>query len=93
MGEDPGDPGGLGDHGDDPHQPLAPGTGERIDLEEAAEQLRPAESGCAERPVHRLDDRDRRCCPPVAVRPLDSHLTLACHAEGRFPVFWLSVLS
>jgi len=60
MGEDPGDHGGLGDHGDDPHQPLAPGTGERIDLEDAAEQLRPAESGCAERPVHRLDDRDRR---------------------------------
>ncbi len=54
MGEDP------GDHGDDPHQPLAPGTGERIDLEDAAEELRPAESGCAERPVHRLDDRDRR---------------------------------
>jgi hypothetical protein len=31
MGEDPGDHGGLGDHGDDPHQPLAPGTGERIE--------------------------------------------------------------
>jgi hypothetical protein len=30
MGEDPGDHGGLGDHGDDPHQPLAPGTGERM---------------------------------------------------------------
>jgi hypothetical protein len=42
MGEDPGDHDGLGDHGDDPHQPLAPGTGERIDLEDAAEQLRPA---------------------------------------------------
>jgi hypothetical protein len=51
MDEDPGDHGGLGDHGDDPHQPLAPGTGERIDLEDAAQQLRPAESGCAERPV------------------------------------------
>jgi hypothetical protein len=60
MGEDPGDHGGFGDRGDDPHQPLAPGTGERIDLEDAAEQLRPAESGCAERPAHRLDDRDRR---------------------------------
>ena len=74
MGEDPGDHGGLGDHGDDPHQPLAPGTGERIDLEDAAEQLRPAESGYAERPVHRLDDRDRRLgrvarLPPRAPGP------------------------
>jgi hypothetical protein len=68
MGEDPGDHGGLGDHGDDPRQPLAPGTGERIDLEDAAEQLRPAESGCAERPVHRLDDRDRRLAASLACR-------------------------
>jgi len=39
MGEDPGDHGGIGDHGNDPHQFPAPGTGERVYLENPAEQL------------------------------------------------------
>jgi len=36
MREDPGDDGGIGDHGDDPHQPLALGAAKRIDFKDPA---------------------------------------------------------
>ena len=47
MNQDPRDHGGIGDHGDDPHQPLAPGARERVHLEGSAEQLGPAVPGPA----------------------------------------------
>ena len=58
LREDPDDHGGIGDHGDDPHQPPAPGAPERVHLEDPAEQLGPAQSG-----------RFTRLAPPRAPGP------------------------
>ena len=56
MGQDPGDHGGIGDHGDDPHPPLALGAAERVDFKDPAQQLRPAAPRRAAGPVDGIDD-------------------------------------
>jgi hypothetical protein len=61
--EDPGDDGGIGDHGDDPHQPLALGAAERINFKDPAEQLSPTEPDRSEGPVGRLHDGNGRLGP------------------------------
>lgn len=72
MGQYPTDDGGIGDHGHDPHRAPAARTRERVHLEDLAEQLRPAEPGCAERPVDRVDDRNRRLGRVVSLAPPDA---------------------
>ena len=54
MGEDPVDHLGLGNEGDDAHLVSAPGTPERVDLKDPAQQLRPAAAGFRERRRHGL---------------------------------------
>jgi hypothetical protein len=46
---------GRGDEGDDPHFLTAAGTGERVHLEEASQQLGPAARGFADRLGRGLD--------------------------------------
>ena len=85
MGEDPGDHGGIGDHGDDPHQLPAPRAAERVHLENPAEQFGPAEPRGAEGPVDRVDDRNRRLArvfglaPPRAPGPAGVAAVIARH--------------
>ncbi len=42
VGENPVDHSGLGNEGDDAHLVCAPGTPQRVDLKDPAQQLRPA---------------------------------------------------
>lgn len=89
LGEDPSDHDGIGDHGDDPHPPRAPGAGERVHLEDPAEQLGPAAPRGAEGPVDRVDDR-HRClgrgfglAPPLAPGAAGVPAVVALHHLTR----------
>ncbi|MBI4543404.1 MAG: hypothetical protein HY705_10265 [Gemmatimonadetes bacterium] len=44
---------GLGNEADEAHRVAAPGTPERVDLEDPAQQLRPAAAGCVDCGWHR----------------------------------------
>ncbi len=76
VGEGPVDDRGRDDHRDDPHRPLAPGAGQRVNLEDPAEHFGPPGAGRPRRPADRFDDR------PRLGRPGGGALLLPSRAPG-----------